>query len=192
MGLFGFLNKKDPKDALLDERRRVSTELKEAEKNFLKHKIDRTTFDSISRERNSDLIRIEAEIDAHKHRGLKSNELDLAKVVSIDKRKIISGLLDEKQKKVYELKLAEAGYLKRRISEEVYQKISSEVKKEIIAIDSQVKVICESEEISRLTESLKQGATEISKQQKLSDERKKQDYKKEMEEEIFEQAKENL
>jgi len=126
MGIFDFLNKNNPADVLLEERRRIVTELKGAEINFLKHKIDRPTFDAISKERNSDLIRIEAEIDSHKHKGLNSAELKIANSVSSDKRKVISGLLDEKQKKVYELKLAESGYLKRRISEEVFQKISSE------------------------------------------------------------------
>ena len=189
MGLFDFFKKKSSSDALLDERRRIVTELKEAEKNFLTHKIDKPTFDSISRERNSDLIRIAAEIDSHKHKTLSKSELDVARSVSADKRKIISSLLAEKQKKVYELKLAESGYLKRRISEDAYSKISSEVKKEIIAIDSQIKSILESEKVSHLKECLKQGAAEISKQQKLSDSRKSQDYEQEMEEEIFEQSK---
>lgn len=189
VGLFGFGGKKSPIDALLDERRRVSNELAEAERNFLRHKIDKPTFDAISRERNSDLIRVEAEIDAHKHTGLGKEELKAMENVSSDKRKIISGLLEEKQKKVYELKLAESSYLKRKISEEVFQKISSEVKKEKISIDSQIKSIQDSEEISHLKANLKAGAMEVARQEKLSDERKKQDYFEEMEEEIFEQAK---
>ena len=156
----------------------------------MQHKIDKATFDSISRERNADLIRVEAEIDAQKHKGLGGEEQKISKSVSSDKRRVILGLLEEKQKKVYELKLAESSYLKRKISQETFLKISSEVKKEIIAIDSQIKSIQSSEEISRLKEQLKEGGKEIAKQEKLSSERRKQDNLEIMEEDIFEQVRE--
>jgi len=189
VGLFDIFKKKSKRQELLDARQKVTVELKEAEKNFLQHKIDKPTFDSISRERNSELIRIEAEIDLQKHKELPKEDAAIAQKVSLDKRKVILGLLEEKQKKVHELKFAESSYLKRRISEDVYQKISSEIKKEMISIDSQVKAILENDEIARLKSQLKSGGAEIAKQQKLSDSRKMQDFADELEEDIFEQAK---
>lgn len=189
MGMFNFFKKKSPPDPLQEARQRITAELREAERDFLQHKIDLVTFDNISRKRNSDLIKVEAAMDMRRHKGLEKPDLAVAEGVSSDKKKVILGLLEGKRKKVYELKVAEASYLKRRISEETYKKITGEINQEMVAIEGQVKAIQESEEISRLKDVLKSGAAEIAKQEKISKKRQKVEYQDELEDEIFEQTK---
>lgn len=191
MGVFDFFKKKPPVDTLAEARQRISAELREAEKDFLQHKIDLVTFDNISSKRNSDLIRVEAAMDLRRHKGLDKSDLALAEGVSSDKKKVMLGLLEGKRKKVYELKVAEASYLKRRISEETYKKIVADINQEMVAIEGQIRAISESEAVSRLKEVLKSGAAEIAKQEKISKKRQKAEYEEELEDEIFEQTKDS-
>jgi hypothetical protein len=167
------LRKKTVQSPLESERKKIFIELKEAEKEFLKHKIDKATFDSISQEKNFKLIKIEAEIDSLKKIDLPKDELKKAELVSADKKKVLLGLLEQKQRKVHELKIAEQSYLKRKIDENSFKNISNDLKKEIISIESQIKAIQESEEIEKLKEQLKEGAREISRQKKSSTDRQK-------------------
>jgi hypothetical protein len=150
-----------------DARRRreeITQELKEAEKRFLKHKIDKETFDKISKEKNAELIRLEAELDTKKKERLNFEEAKALDTVSKDKRQVLSGLMEQKQKKVHELKIAERSYLKRKIDEKTFKKISSEVKQEIISIEGKIRAIHKSEEVEKLKSQLKEGAREIAKQ----------------------------
>lgn len=177
-------------DLLIEQRRRVLDELKAAEKSFLQHRIDKPTFDSISKEKNQELIRVESEIDAQKHMELNKEELKSAQRLSSDKKKMLLDLLAQKQKKVGELKIAEKSYLKRKIDAPAFQKISGDIKKEIISLEGRIKAVQDSEEIEKLKAQLKESASEIAKQKKFSEERKKQDYFQELEEDVIEQSEE--
>lgn len=159
------------KSDLLQEREIILQELREAEKQFLKHQITKETFDKMSQEKNAELIKIESEIDSQKRKGLEKKDAKKLLGVSTDKRKVLEGLLEQKQRKVHELTLCEQSYLKRRIDESTYIKIVSEIKKEIVSIEAQIKVIQKTEEIQKLKETLKQGAKEIAKQKKNTKER---------------------
>ena len=174
--------------SLQEKRQGIVIELKEAEKQFLQHKIDKATFDAISKEKNSALIETEAEIDAQKKKGLPAEELRMAESVSEDKRKILLGLLEQKQFKVHELKIAEASYYRRKIDEDLFQNISSQIKTEMISIESKIKSIQQSEEIGKLKEQLKEGAKEVLKQKNSSEQRNKQEFMSTIEDDIFEQA----
>ncbi len=159
------------KEDLPKKRELVLQELSEAERQFLKHQITKETFDNISKEKNTELIKIESEIDSQKRKGMEKRDAKKLKGLSSDKGKVLQDLLDQKQKKVYELKLSEQSYLKRKIDEETYIKIVSEIKKEIISIEAQIKVIQKTEEIEKLKETLKQGAREVAHQKKNTKER---------------------
>jgi hypothetical protein len=184
------INKKTHADLLQEERQKALVELKEAERQFLQRKIDKPTFDSITKEKNANLIKVEAGLDSLKKSNLPKEDLKKADTVSSDKHKLLFQLLNQKQLKVHELKLAETSYLKRKIDEQAFQKISSDIKKEIISLESQIKALQETEEISKIKEQLKESAKELGKQKKISSERGKQDFMEELEEDIFEQANE--
>ncbi len=154
-------NPKQKRDSLVSQ-------LKEAEKQFLKHKIDKDTFDKISKEKNAELIKIEAEIDAGKKHTLGEKDIKKMEGLSQDKKEVLTGLLEQKQKKIHELQIAERSYLKRKIDEQAYKKISSEIKEEIISIEGQIKAIQTAEEIAKLKLQLKAGAKEITLQEKKS------------------------
>ena len=189
---FVLVNKKTKVDELGEKRQGILIELKEAEKQFLQHKINQPTFDSISKEKNAELIRLEAEIDTLKNVDLTKKETKDVSHLSADKKKILKGLLEQRQTKVHELKLSEQSYLKRKIDEDTYQKISSDIKREIISIESQIRAIQENEEIAALKQKLKEGASEIAKQKKTSVERQKINKEEELEEDIFDQAREKV
>ncbi len=162
------------KPKLEDRRSEITHELKEAEKKFLRHKIDKATFDNISKRSNAELISIESDIDSQKIQVLNENDTKKLEGVSRDKQKVLKGLLEQRQKKVHELKIAEKSYLKRKIDEKIYKQLNSKINEEIISIDGKIKAIQETEKIKQLEAELKNGAKEISKQQKSTEKRQKQ------------------
>jgi len=159
---------------LEDRRTEIVHELKEAEKKYLRHKIDKATFDTISKRNNSELISIESSIDSQKKQTLNASDTKKLEGMSRDKQKILKGLLEQKQKKVHELKISEKSYLKRKIDEKTFKQISSKINEEIISIDGKVNAIQTTAKIKQLESELKSGAKEISKQQKSTEKRKKQ------------------
>ncbi len=186
-----FLSKKNsaPKSDLQLKQQQLLMALKEAEKQFLQHKIDKPTFDNISQKKNAELILTEAEIDNEKKKDIPKEELKKVEKLHADKKEIIMGLLKQKQLKVHELKIAEGRLYKRKITEETYKKLSSEIKTELITLEAQIKVIYANEEIAALKEVLKQGATEIAKQKNMTEQRKRSNYFEEIGEDVLEQSK---
>ena len=178
---------KKKNNPLLLDRQQALNAIKQAEKDFLQHKIDKDTFDSISQENNSKLIQIEAKIDVEKNKGAPKSEVKKNSSISSDKRNILKSLLDQKQIKVTELKKAEGSFYHRKIDEEGFRKISSAIKHEIITLDSQIKSIQDSETIENLKLQLKESAKEIAKQKKVTKEKAKEDYEDDIEEDLFEQ-----
>jgi hypothetical protein len=187
---FFMVKKKGKLEELQQERQNLIVALKESEKKYLKHKIDQPTFDKISKEKNTKLIKIEAEIDSLKSRDLSKEDLKKADTVSSDKRKVLFDLLQQKQIKIHELKIAENGYYKRKIDESTFQKIASEIKLEIISIESQIEALQQAEEINKLKAQLKESAKEIIKQKKITNARSKEDYMQEMQDDILDQIQE--
>jgi len=182
------VNKKNHVDIFQEDRQKLTAELKEAEKQFLQHKIDKSTFDNISRKDHSELIRIEAEIDSQKNKDLSKEDMKKADALSADKRKILFDLLEQKQKKVHQLKIAENTFYKRKIDQDTFQKISSDIKTEIISLEGQIKALQETAEINKVKEQLKESAKEVLKQEKTSKERTKLDYWEELGDDVFEQT----
>ncbi|MFA5763636.1 MAG: hypothetical protein WC915_02400 [archaeon] len=176
--------KVDEKELKL-KRDELALGLKEAEKQFLKNKIDKQTFDDISKTKNSELIKIEASIDSKRRINLTRDEIKELTSVSNDKKKILQDLLEQKQKKVYELQITEKGFYKRKIDETTFKKISSEIKSEIISIEGKIKSIQKSSAIEKMKEELKKGAFEVTKQKQKTEKRKTEE--EIFEEEMFEQ-----
>ncbi len=151
---------------LKQKRELLNEELKEAEKQFLKNKISKEIFDSLSKEKHAQLIGLETLIDGQKKLTLDKSEIKKINEVSIDKKKILKGLFEQKLLKAHELNLAEQSYLKRKIDESTFTRINSNIKKEIISIDSQIELINKTEAINKIKNQLKEGAKEIAKQKK--------------------------
>jgi hypothetical protein len=189
-------NKENKKEVILEnkidvkklkkEREQIISELKEAENQFLKNKISKETFDKLTKDKNAKLIRIEAGLDSDKKLRMSGEDAIAIEKVSQDKKEILKGLLLEKQRKVHELRLCEKGYLKRKIDESTYKKISEEVKSEIISIEGKIKALQKSDEIEKIKKELIEGAKEITKQQKSSKKRIKAEPKT-FEDQVFEQ-----
>jgi hypothetical protein len=169
------IDKKSNKKPNLDEKRNeLSSQLKVAEKQFLRHKIDKTTFDEISKKKNSELIGVESEMDSQKKQTLSDKDVKKLEGVSRDKQKVLKGLFEQRQKKVHEIKLTEKSYFKRKINEKTFKQINSKIQKDLISIEGKIKSIQTTEQIKQLQRELKLGAKEISKQQKSTEKRKKQ------------------
>jgi len=167
------------------ERQKLLEQIKEAEGQYLKHKIDQPTFEKITQEKHQALIKIEAEIDSSKKHAKELTPKEMKQVdnISHDKKKVLLGLLEQKQKKVNELSIAEKKYLKRQIDDDSYRAINAQISKEIIDIEGQISSIQKTDEIELLKAQLKEGAKEIVKQKKTSKERNFE----EMEDEILTQ-----
>ncbi|MFA5358063.1 MAG: hypothetical protein WC308_04055 [archaeon] len=169
------------------EKKTVLEELKQTENQFLKHRIDQDTFDSLSNEKNTRLVKLEAEIDSKKNSELNGEELKKLEQISAKKRRVLEELLKQRQKKVVELKIAEKAYLKRRISEASFKKMSSEIKSELISVNSKISLVQTEEEVGKIKENLKAGLQEIDSQKKISKGRKIE----ELEDDVFEQIEQN-
>ncbi|MDD4251261.1 MAG: hypothetical protein PHX27_03660 [Candidatus ainarchaeum sp.] len=154
------------------KRESLNQELKIAENQFLKNKIDKNTFDKISKEKNAELISIEAQIDSKKKIQLSEEEIQKLNLISEDKKNILKGLLEQKQKKIYELQIAEKSYYKRKIDASTFQKINVDIKSEIISLEGNIKSIQKVDQIEKIKNELKKGAEQILIQQKKSDKRK--------------------
>jgi hypothetical protein len=166
--------KKENKKSLVDlekERAQIQEEMKIAEKQFLKHKIDTNTFNSITRESNRKLITIEAEMDTMKNKDLPISQMKKMKYISSDKQSALDGLFNEKINKIHQLKIAEKKYLKRNIDESTYKNIVSDINKEIISIDSRIKGLHKANEVDKIKKELKSSMDEIEKQKSLSKKR---------------------
>lgn len=187
IGLAFSLREKKENNELIVQRQQIINAIKQAENDFLKHKINKETFDKFTNENNAKLISIEAKIDVQKNRGAKKEEVKKNTSISNDKRSVLKGLLEQKQIKVTELKKAENSFYHRKLDENGFKNISSQIKQEIITLDSQIKWIQESEEIELLKKQLKEGAKEIAKQKKISKELNKKEYWDEVEEDLIKQ-----
>lgn len=153
-------------DELKQKRDLIKNELNGLEKQFLKNKITKELFDTTTKEKHEQLIKIETLIDSKRKINLSDTDIKKINETSSDKRKVLKGLFEQKLLKAHELNLAEQSYLKRKIDEVTYLKISSNIKKELISIDSQIDLINKNEAVNKLKTQLKQGAKEIAKQKK--------------------------
>lgn len=174
------------KELLEKQRNEIIDELKSIENQFLKNKISKDTFNKISQEKNTKLIKIEAELDTNKKGNMDFIDAKALEEISIEKKNILKGLLEEKQRKVYELQLTQKSFLKRKIDEQTYKKITDEVKTEIISIETKIKSLQKEEELAKMKKQLTDGAKEILKQQKNTKKRV-QEQPKTFEDQVFEQ-----
>ena len=166
-----------------NERRIVENQLKEAETKYLKHKINQDTYDSVTQDSHQKLIEIEAEMDMLKQKDLSVVKGRKMQYVSNDKQVVLDKLFKEKSSKVYQIRLAEKKYLKRQIDAKTYQKIKSDVDKEIISIDSKIKALHKADEIDKIKLEMKASLAEVEKQQNISSKR----IGEQLEEDILEQ-----
>ena len=166
-----------------NERRIVENQLKGAETKYLKHKINQDTYDSVTQESHQKLIEIEAEMDMLKQKDLSVVKGRKMQYVSNDKQAVLDKLFKEKSSKVYQIRLAEKKYLKRQIDAKTYQKIKSDVDKEIISIDSKIKALHKADEIDKIKLEMKASLAEVEKQQNISSKR----IGEQLEEDILEQ-----
>ncbi|MDD3159611.1 MAG: hypothetical protein PHQ98_01425 [Candidatus ainarchaeum sp.] len=167
--------------SLSDKKREIDEKLKISESKFLKRQIDEKTYSEISNEANKELIEIESELK------LKNNEFKLNKEIEklnyLPKNELDNAikLLKEKAKKINESKIAQEKYLKRKLNEENYNKLNSNIKKSIIDIESKLTVIKKNNEIYKTKSELKQNTKEIIRDLKKT----KLDKEKDLEEDIF-------
>jgi Na+-transporting methylmalonyl-CoA/oxaloacetate decarboxylase gamma subunit len=171
----------DPKT----KRKEIIQELKIAERQFLKNKIDKQTFDSISKTNNSELIKLEAIIDSKRKVDLTPVQIKRLDSVTQDKKKVLKDLLEQKQRKVHELQITEKSFYKRKIDDLTFKKISSEIKSEMISIEGKIKTIQQSSKIDQIKAELKKGALEVTKQRGKTEKRKTENELRE--EDLFEQ-----
>jgi hypothetical protein len=168
---------------LKKERDVIQDQIKIAEKKYLTNKIDNPTFQSVIQESNNQLIKIEANIDSEKNKDLSPIQMRKMQYISNDKQKALEELFSEKTNKVCQLRIAEKKYLKRKINEDMYKKIVSDVNKEIISIDSQIKALYKASEVDKIKQQLKESLIEVDKQKQLSKKRTEE----QLEEDVLDQ-----
>lgn len=166
---------------LFAEKKKILRTIRIAEKKYMKRKLSEKDFNSLFREKQKELIEVEALLDQqyNKESSEKVNKQLLD--VQVKKRHVLKDLLDEKMRLIKEMDLMEKRYLKRKIDAKTYQLLVQRNQKELIELEASIKGIYEEANISKVMDNLKQKLSSLDKQNKV---RKKTMEEKEEEEQL--------
>ena len=163
-------------------RRELLAALDILEKNYLKRRIDQKTFEKLFKERQEELIRVEAEIQ-NKIKKQSPDDQELLRNIQPNKKHIATELLAEKQKILNEMDIAKTAFLKRKIDAKTFEQISEKHHSQLVEVQSKIRAIQTEENVKNIMVELKKKLGEIEQ----TEEKKKSEREKEIVQEIIEQ-----
>ena len=146
---------------LFAEKNRILQELRIAEHKYMKRKMSEKDFNNFFKERQKQLIALEALID-QKYNKSKSVEITKElEAVQAKKRHILKGLLEEKRRVIKEMDLAEKRYLKRKLDAKTYQALVQKNQDTLIQLEAQIKHLYSEANIQKVMDSLKERLSDL-------------------------------
>jgi len=145
---------------LFRKKRQINAELKLLEANYLKRKISPETYNKIFREKQSQLIKLEAQISESYNTSLGKAGGKELKEVTAKKRHVLNNLLAEKRKTLNEMKIAERKYLKRAIDNSTYKRIVQENQQKLIELEVKIKDLYSQQNIENTLKEMKSKLAE--------------------------------
>jgi uncharacterized membrane protein len=165
--------------------------IKIAEQRYLQRKLSEQDFSKIFKEKQQQLIKIEALIDQQYNKEKGAALSDELRDVEAKKRHILQGLLEEKRRIVKEMDIAEKRYLQRKIDAATYQALVQKNQEKLIEAEAQIKQLYAAGGIQTVMQGLKQqlhGMEQEKKKQKKEREKSEKEKEREIAEEIMQQV----
>ncbi len=165
--------------------------IKIAEQRYFQRKLSEQDFSKIFKEKQQQLIKIEALIDQQYNKEKGAAVSDELRDVEAKKRHILQGLLEEKKRIVKEMDIAEKRYLQRKIDAATYQALVQKNQEKLIELEATIKQLYAEGGVQKVMQGLKQQLHSIEQEKKKrKKEREKSEKEKEMEiaEEIMQQV----
>jgi hypothetical protein len=160
---------------LFAEKKRVLETLKIAEQKYMKRRLSETDFNKIFKEKQQELIKIEALIDQQYN---KENRAAINKellAVQSKKRHILQSLLDEKRRLLKEMDLMEKRYLRRKIDAKTYQDLVQKNQQSLIEIEAHIKQLYTEANVEKVMDTLKQKLAQLEEKKKSKAKSKKEE-----------------
>ncbi len=177
--------------SLMREKKQVLAAIKIAEQKYMRRKLSEKDFNKIFKEKQQQLIRVEALIDQQYN---KKKEVALSKeleAVQAKKRHILQSLMEEKKRVLKEMSIAEKRYLKRKIDSKTYQALVQKNQEKLIDLEAQMTQLYSEANVQKVMDSLKEKLRELEEQKKKRKE-KRQKSAREKELEIAKEIAEQL
>ncbi|MDP2973935.1 MAG: hypothetical protein Q8N60_02695, partial [Candidatus Diapherotrites archaeon] len=164
------------------QKNQLMAAIKIAEQRYFQRKLSEQDFSKIFKEKQQQLIKIEALIDQQYSKEKGAALSDELRNVDAKKRHILQGLLEEKKRIVKEMDIAEKRYLQRKIDSATYQALVQKNQEKLIEAEAQIKQLYTEGGVQKVMQGLKQqlhGMEQEKKKQKK--EREKSEKEKELE-----------
>ncbi|MBN2067524.1 MAG: hypothetical protein JW744_03590 [Candidatus Diapherotrites archaeon] len=158
---------------LVKKKREILEAVKIAERKYMKRKLSENDFNSIFKEKQQQLIKIEALIDEQHNRERAEKASEEIEKVQAKKRHILQSLMEEKARLVKEMGIAEKRYLKRKIDSKTYQALVQKNQEKVVEIEAQISRLYSEANIKKVMESLKEKLDGWEEQKKQKKEKKK-------------------
>jgi len=174
--------------SLKDKLKRKSVlleELKIAENKFLQHKISEQDFQEIADRNQKELVELEANISKEMQMLEKQKEELEPLEISSKRRHQLKEFLKKKEIIENEIRIAEAKYLKRKISAPTYREILKGKQQELIKLEAEIKKIYSEESVDKIKKELAEKLEAVEK----TEAQKKSDLSEEIVEDLEEQEK---
>lgn len=183
--------KKPGLKSLFGEKKMLLAEIRIAEHKYMKRKLSEQDFNRLFKEKQKQLIKLEALIDERYNKEKQVTITDELQAVQAKKRHILQGLLEEKKRIIKELDIAERRYLKRKIDSKTYQALVQRNQETLISLEAQIKLLYSEANIQKVMEGLKERLSGLG-EKKLEKKRKKKRKEKDKELQIAAEIAEQL
>ncbi len=158
---------------LFREKDRLLHEVNIAEKRYMRRKLSEADFNKIFKEKQKQLIGLEALIDQQYNKERKVAITADLQAVQAKKRHILQEMLEEKKRLIKEMDIAEKRYLKRKLDSKTYQALVQGNQEKLITLEAQIKQLYSEANIQQVMTSLKQRLSTLEKNQAEKKKKKK-------------------
>jgi hypothetical protein len=157
--------------ALLMERKKIVEALDISKRLYMHRKLGLEDFNRIFREKQNSLIEVESMIALHSSvQGKFERQLQ---GIQAKKRHVLKALLEEKEKVLKKMGIAEKSYLARKIDEKTYRHIVVDAQKRLIGLESEIKVLLEEDAFQKAEEKKAAKRKAILKKKNVSQKKEK-------------------
>ncbi|MFH0955290.1 MAG: hypothetical protein V1777_04265 [Candidatus Micrarchaeota archaeon] len=144
-----FQTQKPALDGLLSERRKLLSQIEEAEKRFLNRQLTDDSFQKFKAQKQKELVETESKIAVLTKPQAEPSSADTADVASRDKHKL-KELLEKKQLINQTFAIAEQKYLKRELSEAEFSELQEKTNTDLLETDSEIKALTQNPQIKHV------------------------------------------
>lgn len=140
---------------LFSKKRILIEEMKIIEEKYFKRKIREEDFKKVMKEKQGELIKLDARIDHLLEEEADEDEKEVLQGVAVNKQHYLNELLGEKDVLVREKKIILEKFHKRKIGQEAFQELMAKNERELAGVQARVKAIYSEENIQNTLKEMK-------------------------------------